>query len=301
MRGQQYQYRGAIFVLLTILSGITSPFIVTNLETFAQTPSTQMQCSEVEIKNYIQKLSNSEPSIYNALVACKDKAIPELIKALKSQNQQIRIMVITALGEIGSPDAISPLSDLLSNERRWDIRVSVIFALSNFGKLGVPTLITTLKDKDWYIRYQAANALAEIGFDAKDAIPALNDAVKDENTNVRSAAKTALVEIEKQKLSGVHATGQTIRIESAIVNVPPYPSDAINNSGISLIESAGNVGSVESAIHPSPERRSSSIGKNNPRIRVKPRTVGTGLLTQSKPPLMCRFPTMRTIFKWKCG
>ncbi|NJL63238.1 MAG: HEAT repeat domain-containing protein [Methylacidiphilales bacterium] len=187
MRGNQFHHQGAISVLLTVLSGITLPFIVTNLETFAQTPSTQIQCSEVEIKNYIQKLSNSEPSIYNALVACKNKAVPELIKALKSPNQQIRIMAITALGEIGSPDAILPLSDLLQKQTRWDIRVSVIFALSNFGKQGVPRLVTALKDKDWYIRYQAANALNEIGFDAKDAIPALNSAVKDENINVRSA------------------------------------------------------------------------------------------------------------------
>jgi HEAT repeats len=198
MRGQQYQYRGVVFLVLTVLSGIISPFIVT-IETFAQTPSTQMQCREVEIKNYIQKLSNGEQSIYNALVACKDKAVPQLIKTLKNQNQQVRIMVITALGEIGSPDAVLPLSDLLSKETRWDVRTSVIFALSNFDKQSVPTLITALKDKDWYIRYQAANALAEIGFDAKDAIPALNNAVKDENINVRSAAKTALESIKKQE------------------------------------------------------------------------------------------------------
>jgi HEAT repeats len=195
MRGKQCQYRGAIFVLLAVLSGIISPFIVTNLVTFAQTPSTQMQCNKVEIKNYIQKLSSGEESIYDALVACKDKAIPELITALKSQNKQVRIMAITALGEIASPDAISPLSDLLSNETAWDVRASVIFALPKFGKQGVPTLITALKDKDWYIRYQAANALSEIGYDAKDAIPTLNDAVKDENLNVRDAAIDALVGI----------------------------------------------------------------------------------------------------------
>jgi hypothetical protein len=43
MAGNQYQHRGAIFVLLTVLSGIISPFIIT-IETFAQTPSTQIQC-----------------------------------------------------------------------------------------------------------------------------------------------------------------------------------------------------------------------------------------------------------------
>jgi hypothetical protein len=291
MRGQQYQYRGVVFLVLTVLSGIISPFIVTT-ETFAQTPSTQMQCSEVEIKNYIQKLSNGEQSIYNALVACKYKAVPELIKALKNQNKQVRIMVITALGEIGSPDAISPLSDLLSKETRWDVRTSVIFALSNFGKQGVPTLIQALKDKDSHIRYQAANALDEIGSDAKNAISALNDAVKDENIHVRFAATKALMVIEKQELSVDTATQvsteTTSRVESAIVNVPSYPSEATNNSGTSRIESGhigqGNVTGITNSTNVNASNVGYTITMNQ----------------QSKSPLMCQVLILRTIFKWKC-
>jgi hypothetical protein len=42
MRGQQYQSQGIIFLVLTLLSKIISPFIVTNIETFAQTPSTEL-------------------------------------------------------------------------------------------------------------------------------------------------------------------------------------------------------------------------------------------------------------------
>jgi HEAT repeats len=317
MRGNQFQHQGVISVLLTILSGITLPFIVTNIKTFAQTPSTQVQCSEVRIKSYIQKLSNSEQLVYDALLACKDKAIFELIQALKSQNKQVRIMVITALGEIGSPDAVLPLSDLLANETRRDVRVSVIFALSNFGKQGVPTLITALKDRDWYIRYQAANALNEIGSDAKDAIyalneigfyakdviPALNNAVKDENVNVHSAATRALAGIKKEleQREQLDTLIKISRVEPTIVNVPPKQ----------------NV--VTFAMDISPERGSSSRGRNlrlpssirnvesaiSPRYRRIPTTVGretVGEITKSsKLPLMCRVPALRNIFKWKCG
>jgi HEAT repeat protein len=288
MRGHQYQYRGVVFLVLTVLSGIISPFIVTT-EIFAQTPSTQMQCSEVEIKNYIQKLSNGEPSIYNALVACKDKAIPELIKAL-NQNKQVRIMLITALGEIGSPDAILPLSDLLANEKHWNVRAAIIFAFSNFGKQGVPSLITVLKDKDWYIRCQAANALTEIGSDAEDAIPALNDAVKDENENVRFAAMKALVVIKKQETNFMSVfeedreDSSTSRVESAIINAPPSSVDT--NVGIGSVNGSVNVSTsrAKPVIKPSSQRASSVIS----------------LTQQSKPPLICRVTSLRNIFKWKC-
>jgi hypothetical protein len=278
MRKKQCQYRGAIFVLLTVFGGIISPFIVTNLETVAQTPSTQMQCSEVEIKNYIQQLSNGEQPIYDAIVACKDKATPELIKALKNQNKQVRIMAITALGEIGSHDAVSPLSNLLSNEKDQDVRIATVFALSKFGKQGVPTLITALKDKDRYIRYQTVNALNEIGSDAKDAIPALNDAVKDKNLIVSSAATRALVGIKKQELSvdtGTPvSTGTTSRVESAVKDDNLNVSSAAVDSAMSGTETNTPISSA------------SGISKR--------------LTQQSKPLLMCQVPALRTIFKWKC-
>jgi HEAT repeat protein len=186
--------------ILALLLSVIPP--LANIDkTLAQNPSVQLQCNEVEIKSYIQKLSSSQPSIYSALVACKSQAVPELIQALGNQNKQVRIIVITALGEIGSPSAIPFLSNLLSTETRWNVRVAIVSALSQFDKQGVPTLVNALTDKDWYIRYQAANALGEIGSAAKDAVPALNDAVKDENIYVRSAATTALAEMKKQDVS----------------------------------------------------------------------------------------------------
>lgn len=103
----------------------------------------------MEIKSYIQKLSSSQPSIYNALVACKSQAVPELIQNLGNQNKQVRIMAITALGEIGLPSAVPSLSNLLSTETRWDVRVAIISALSQFGKQGVFTHVLRSTTKRW--------------------------------------------------------------------------------------------------------------------------------------------------------
>jgi hypothetical protein len=270
------------FIASTVLGVMTFP-LFSNTQTLAQTVSTQSKCTDISIQNQINQLDKTDSNrfAYDALTACKDKAIPGLIKALKSPNKQVRIMAITALGEIGSPDAVLPLSDLLSTETAWDVRISTIFALSKFGKQGVPTLITTLKDKDWYIRYQAANALSEIGYDAENAVPALNDAaIKDENLNVRHAATDALVKIAiyRQK---------EIRVKPCI--------DCIESSGTMRVGSAINTENTATS------RVESAINQPTSGVQGVPSHASRKTVRQSKSPLMCRVPVLHTIFKWKCS
>jgi HEAT repeats/HEAT repeat len=294
------------FIASTVLGVMTFP-LFSNTQILAQTVSTQSKCTDIYIQNQINQLDKTDSNrfAYDALTACKDKAIPELIKALKNQNKQVRMMAITALGEIASPDAVLPLSDLLSNETAWDVRASVIFALSKFGKQGVPTLITALKDKDWYIRYQTANALSEIGYDAKNAVPTLNNVVKDENIYVRSAAKTALVEIEKKELfiaRNYVGKSATIDVESAInrqneIHVEPC---------IPCTSGTMRVGSAINRENTATSRVESAINQPTPGVQGVPshanrKTVGEKSVIQRKSPLMCRVPVLHTIFKWKCS
>lgn len=294
MRGMQWQHQG----VLTLLSGIILLFVVTNIKTLAQTPSTQSQCSEVEIKNYIQKLSYSQPSIYNALVACNYPAVTELVEALKNQDKELRIMTITALGEIASPSAVASLSNLLSDETRRDVRVAVIFALAQFANQGVPTLINALKDKDWYIRYQAANALGEIGSSAKEAIPALNDAVKNTDVNISFSAMTALEKIKKQE----HCDGNQSFFEyptgvSTEHNVQHDVKDSNNSTEIQF--SAPNI--RRTMTNNNKQSEIIYLGNGiNPKPPADTFRLGSSI-GPTKPPLMCRVPVLRVIFKWKCS
>ena len=52
--------------------------------------------------------------------------------------------------------------------------------------MGIIDLILALQDKSSNVRLTAAEALGNIGQDAKDEVPALNHALQDESSNVRS-------------------------------------------------------------------------------------------------------------------
>jgi HEAT repeat protein len=90
-------------------------------------------------------------------------AVPELIKALRSQNPTLRQRAAWSLARFG-PD----------------------------GKAAVPALIEALKDTRPAVRQLAAIALGEIGADAGDATDALVELIRDPNDKVRQQAVIAL-------------------------------------------------------------------------------------------------------------
>ena len=70
-------------------------------------------------------------------------------------------------------------------------------ALGKIGPGAVPALVEMLQHQGLAVRSIAAEALAEIGPDAKEAIPALERASQDENKHVREAAAAALAKIRR--------------------------------------------------------------------------------------------------------
>jgi HEAT repeat protein len=65
-----------------------------------------------------------------------------------------------------------------------------------FGAAAVPALIAALEDQDAEVRIFAAEALGEIGPEAKEAVPTLIAALKDPDAHVPASATYALVRIE---------------------------------------------------------------------------------------------------------
>jgi HEAT repeat protein len=197
MLSKHWKFRTTILMPLVVLPAILLP-------AFAQTQLIRLatdQCTDIDIQKHIQQLNKAEPSDFDALVACKSEAVPALMKALKDEDENFRIMIIAALGEIGSQaaPAVPLLNELLIKDTSSDVRSMIVHALREISKARVTVLITNLKSKDWRVRSQAADTLGQIGIEAKDAVPALTTALEDKVQSVRSSAADALYKINSAK------------------------------------------------------------------------------------------------------
>ncbi len=137
-------------------------------------------------------------------------AAPALIVALKSDKDLfVRRFAAQALGEVGAdPKAAVPALRGALREDRKELVEAAILALGKLGPTAVPPLVEALKggaaspgknspkkgpaptDHTAFLRAKAAEALGQIGEDAKPAVPALVAALKD--AGVRTEAATAL-------------------------------------------------------------------------------------------------------------
>jgi len=112
---------------------------------------------------------------------------------LEYENWFVRQSAVTALGEIGDPQAVQSLIKTLEDEN-WAVRQSAAIAL---GKIGDPqavqSLIKALSDRNSRVRVSAAQSLVKIG---QPAVQPLIKALGDENWAVRQSAANALGKID---------------------------------------------------------------------------------------------------------
>jgi HEAT repeat protein len=192
--------------IIALLVSTTFP-IFDNTETLARTPSTQMQCSEAEIKRHIQQLDNGEISNFDALVACRARSVPALIDALTSPDEGFRVIAIASLGEIGiqAAPAVPALRIALKDES-VEVRVVTVDALGKIRKRAVPTLIAALDDENTQVREAATNALVKIG---KPALPELIKALDTGSWKSRLYAAVVLGEMHSNAKQAIPAMIRT--------------------------------------------------------------------------------------------
>ena len=94
-----------------------------------------------------------------------ERAVPELIEALKSGSRDIKNMAVNALGLIGDERAISPLMERFREVigEKEDISGRIIKnALIAFGPGALPYLLTELGSSLWRVRSRVLDVLCEI-------------------------------------------------------------------------------------------------------------------------------------------
>jgi HEAT repeat protein len=128
--------------------------------------------------------------------------LPALVEALRDGLPEVRRGAAEAIGELGSR-ARDSIGALIQAQYDPDAGVLVQVARSLWrvdrrDRIAVPILTRVLGDADEVIRWQAADALAEIGPAAADAVPALRTALDGQyrSSLIREAVATALKKIE---------------------------------------------------------------------------------------------------------
>ena len=123
------------------------------------------------------------------------RAVEPLIDALKDPTSVVRSHSVTALGKIGGPQALPPVTSVLKTEAvRSALDIGVCYraieALHRLGQTAAECLIPALKHPDKAIRRKAATLLGKTG--EAGAVDLLIVALNDKHPRVRSRAAHAL-------------------------------------------------------------------------------------------------------------
>ena len=122
----------------------------------------------------------------------RSSSMQNIVAALAKKENLERWKYVVDLEKFGQP-ASEFLIQALADEERW-VRYLAADALANIGATNsVESLIALLKDPDQDVRFAAAAALGKLG-DVK-AIKSLQEVLKRDNGYVKIAAEDALVRI----------------------------------------------------------------------------------------------------------
>ena len=132
----------------------------------------------------------------NQLIEIGEPAVPSLIKEINHPDTRVRTLVITALGEIGSPEAAPALIDAL----RSDDAVTVIQTATALGNIrtdaAVSPLLNLLDSPDWRMRRASIVSLGKTG--DPDVMERIKSMQQDQNEKVAEAAKQAVENIRNE-------------------------------------------------------------------------------------------------------
>jgi len=100
-----------------------------------------------------------------ALIRMGKPAAIKLIEQTHHPNRAIRIGIIETLTEMREGEAARKLMDLLVHDESIEVRWASAIALGEIGDTtAIPLLVRALQDPDKYVRYGAALALEELGW-----------------------------------------------------------------------------------------------------------------------------------------
>jgi HEAT repeat protein len=127
----------------------------------------------------------------------RDWAKPEcksaLLKALKDENQAIRVYAVQGLAKLKDPKTDDALESAAVQDSDWEVRKEALSALVKAGR-SIAAMLQAIRFNSAELRELAAVRLGETG--GPEAVEALIAALKDEEELVRLRAVNALARIK---------------------------------------------------------------------------------------------------------
>lgn len=103
-----------------------------------------------------------------------ERSIKPLCRLLRHENANIRINALRSLASINDHSVTDQIA-ALGDDPSWEARSSVMLALGRLGATQqIPLLLQGLSDREWWVRFNAAEALYTLG---ETGIAALKEAV----------------------------------------------------------------------------------------------------------------------------
>ncbi|OQB50329.1 MAG: putative lyase [bacterium ADurb.Bin157] len=125
-----------------------------------------------------------------AVTAFAHKAVPFLIKSLKSEEEDVRYWALRSLGDL-KPIGIFPVLVKLFTDRSWTIRKTTSDVLSEYGEDALMELTALAADSiESETKYWVLRSLGKIK--SKISLPLLFRALDDESESIMDAAQKAL-------------------------------------------------------------------------------------------------------------
>lgn len=131
-----------------------------------------------KLKMLLNALDDPDDDVRNTAVTLLAnegyRAVTGLLGVLQKGSVNARTLAATALGEIGSVDALDELTTALADESMW-VRLAATEALGKLGESAINALAIALEDEDSDVRQAARTALKAL--DTPEARQALQPKV----------------------------------------------------------------------------------------------------------------------------